>query len=344
MMEAQGLIKAIQGKGKGRYVLNVSSAVKKDKNIMILSVSRRTDIPAFYAEWFFRRIREGFLYVRNPMNPRQVSRIALSPEVVDCIVFWSKNPAPMLERLDELREYPFYFQFTLTGYGRDIEPGLPDKRKELIGTFQRLSEKAGKERVVWRYDPILVNDRYTMEYHLKAFEEIVGCLKGYTEKAVISFVDFYAKTLRNTKDLHIKNLSREEMTEIAKGMSQIANSCGLTVETCAEQINLQDVGIRHGSCIDKKQIEKIAGCSLSAEKDKNQREACGCCESIDVGAYNTCGNGCRYCYANYNGEQVQKCIACYDADSPLLCGRMEPEDRVTDRKVKSLRNPQLSIF
>ena len=234
MMEAQGLIKAIQGKGKGRYVLNVSSAVKKDKNIMILSVSRRTDIPAFYAEWFFRRIREGFLYVRNPMNPRQVSRIALSPEVVDCIVFWSKNPAPMLERLDELREYPFYFQFTLTGYGRDIEPGLPDKRKELIGTFQRLSEKAGKERVVWRYDPILVNDRYTMEYHLKAFEEIVGCLKGYTEKAVISFVDFYAKTLRNTKDLHIKNLSREEMTEIAKGMSQIANSCGLTVETCAE--------------------------------------------------------------------------------------------------------------
>ncbi|RRK30324.1 DUF1848 domain-containing protein [Schaedlerella arabinosiphila] len=311
---------------------------------MILSVSRRTDIPAFYAEWFFQRIREGFLYVRNPMNPRQVSRIGLSPEVVDCIIFWSKNPAPMLERLDELREYPFYFQFTLTGYGRDIEPGLPDKRKEVIGTFQKLSEKVGKERVVWRYDPILVNGRYTIEYHLKAFEEIAGCLKGYTEKVVISFVDFYAKTLRNTKDLYIKSLSREEMREIAEGMAQIAKSCGLVIETCAEQINLQDVGIRHGSCIDKKRIEKIVGCSLSVEKDKNQREACGCCESIDVGAYNTCRNGCRYCYANYHEEQVRKCIACYDVDSPLLCGRIEPEERVTDRKVRSFRNPQLSIF
>lgn len=308
---------------------------------MILSVSRRTDIPAFYAEWFFQRIREGFLYVRNPMNPRQVSRVGLSPEVVDCIIFWSKNPAPMLERLDELREYPFYFQFTLTGYGRDIEPGLPDKRKEVIGTFQKLSEKVGKERVVWRYDPILVNDRYTMEYHWKAFEEIAGCLKGYTEKVVISFVDFYAKTLRNTKDLYIKSLSREEMREIAEGMAQIAKSCGLVIETCAEQINLQDVGIRHGSCIDKKRIEKIAGCSLSVEKDKNQREACGCCESIDVGAYNTCRNGCRYCYANYHEEQVRKCIACYDVNSPLLCGRIEPEERVTDRKVRSFRNPQL---
>ena len=306
--------------------------------------SRRTDIPAFYAEWFFQRIREGFLYVRNPMNPRQVSRIGLSPEVVDCIIFWSKNPAPMLERLDELREYPFYFQFTLTGYGRDIEPGLPDKRKEVIGTFQKLSEKVGKERVVWRYDPILVNDRYTMEYHWKAFEEIAGCLKGYTEKVVISFVDFYAKTLRNTKDLYIKSLSREEMKEIAEEMAQIAKSCGLVIETCAEQINLQDVGIRHGSCIDKKQIEKIAGCSLSAEKDKNQREACGCCESIDVGAYNTCRNGCRYCYANYHEEQVRKCIACYDVNSPLLCGRIEPKERVTDREVRSFRNPQLSIF
>ena len=161
---------------------------------------------------------------------------------------------------------------------------------------------------------------------------------------VISFVDFYAKTLRNTKDLYIKSLSREEMKEIAEEMAQIAKSCGLVIETCAEQINLQDVGIRHGSCIDKKQIEKIAGCSLSAEKDKNQREACGCCESIDVGAYNTCRNGCRYCYANYHEEQVRKCIACYDVNSPLLCGRIEPKERVTDREVRSFRNPQLSIF
>lgn len=311
---------------------------------MILSVSRRTDIPNYYAEWFFRRIKEGFLYVRNPMNPHQVSRIELSPLVVDCIVFWTKNPAPMLERLEELREYPYYFQFTLTGYGKDIEPGLPDKRKELIGTFRKLSEKAGRDRVIWRYDPILVNERYTMEYHLKAFEEIAGCLKNHTEKVIISFVDFYAKMLRNTKGLDIRSLSREEMVYMAKEMAGIAKSSGLVIETCAEKLDLQDVGIRHGSCIDKKQIEKIVGCTLKLEKDKNQREECGCFESVEVGTYNTCKNGCRYCYANYNEEKVRACAKLYDAGAPLLCGRLEPEDKVTERKVRSYKEPQMQLF
>ena len=137
---------------------------------MILSVSRRTDIPNYYSDWFYNRIKEGFLYVRNPFNPHQISRIDLSSQVVDCIVFWTKNPANMLARLDELQAYKYYFQFTLTGYGRDIEPNLPDKRNELIATFQKLSEKIGKEKVIWRYDPILINERYTVEYHLNAFE------------------------------------------------------------------------------------------------------------------------------------------------------------------------------
>lgn len=311
---------------------------------MILSASRRTDIPNYYAEWFFRRIKEGFLYVRNPMNPHQVSRIDLSPQVVDCIVFWTKNPAPMLEQLDELRKYPYYFQFTLTGYGKDIEPGLPDKRAELIGTFRNLSEKAGKDRVIWRYDPILVNEKYTEEYHLKAFEEIAHSLKNHTEKVVISFVDFYAKMMRNTKGLNIKNLGREEMIHLAKEMAGIAKRNGLVIETCAEKIDLQNVGIGHGRCIDKKQIEKITGYILSLEKDKNQREECGCYESIDVGTYNTCKNGCRYCYANYNEEKVKVCAGIYDAGSPLLCGTLNPGDKVTERKVRSCRDPQIRLF
>lgn len=311
---------------------------------MILSVSRRTDIPNYYAEWFFRRLREGFLYVRNPMNPHQVSRIELSPRVVDCIVFWTKNPAPMLDRLEELREYPYYFQFTLTGYGKDMEPGLPDKRKELLHTFRKLSEKAGRDRVVWRYDPILVNERYTMEYHLKAFEEIAGGLKNHTEKVVFSFVDFYAKMLRNTKEMHIRNPDREEMVYMAKRMAEIAKSNGLAIETCAEKLDLQNVGIRHGSCIDKKQIEKIVGCTLRLEKDKNQREECGCVESVEVGTYNTCKNGCRYCYANDNAERVRDCTGLYDVESPLLCGKLEPGDKVTERKVRSYREPQLQLF
>lgn len=170
---------------------------------MILSASRRTDIPNYYMDWFLRRIREGYVDVRNPINPHQISRIALSPSVVDCIVFWTKNPENMLPHLGELAAYPYYVQFTLTSYGRDIEPNLPDKKDRLIPTFQALSSKIGKERVVWRYDPIFLNQRYTVSYHLAAFSEIARRLRGYTERVVISFIDLYAKTKRNTAGLFL---------------------------------------------------------------------------------------------------------------------------------------------
>lgn len=311
---------------------------------MILSVSRRTDVPNYYSDWFIHRIREGFLYVRNPLNSHQISRIDLSPDVVDCIVFWTKNPANMIEKLESLQDYKYYFQFTLTGYGKEIEPALPDKRTELIPTFIRLSEKIGKEKVIWRYDPILISKRYTADYHLKAFEEIAVRLAGYTEKVVISFVDLYAKTQRNTKGLDIRQMTTEEMVHLAAEMAQIASKYNLKMESCAEHIDLQKVGIPHGSCIDKKLIEKISGCRLFGEKDKNQRAECRCLESVEVGAYNTCLNGCRYCYANFNAERVKENIKSYDQASPLLCGNIAPGDKITDRKVKSLKDAQLRLF
>lgn len=311
---------------------------------MILSVSRRTDVPNYYSDWFMNRIKAGFLYVRNPMNAHQISRIDISPEVVDCIVFWTKNPANMIEKLEYLKDYIYYFQFTLTGYGKDIEPNLPNKREELIPTFRRLSEKIGKEKVIWRYDPILINKRYTTDYHLKAFEEIADSLSDYTDRVVISFVDLYAKTQRNTKELHLEQMTKDEMIGLAGQMAQIASKHNLIIESCAEQIDLQEVGIRHGSCIDKKRIEKILGCKLIGEKDKNQREECGCFESMEVGAYNTCLNGCKYCYANFSDERVKENVRSYDQDSPLLCGNITPEDKITDRKVKSLKDAQLSFF
>ena len=232
---------------------------------MILSVSRRTDVPNYYSDWFVNRIKEGFLYVRNPMNAHQISRIDLSPDVVDCIVFWTKNPANMMEKLECLKDYVYYFQFTLTGYGKDIEPNLPNKREELISTFKALSKKIGKEKVIWRYDPILISKRYTMDYHLKAFEEIASSLADYTEKVVISFVDLYAKTQRNTKELGIRQMTNDEMISLAAQMVQIASKYNLVIESCAEQINLHNVGVQHGSCIDKKLIEKILGCKLIGE-------------------------------------------------------------------------------
>ena len=311
---------------------------------MILSVSRRTDVPNYYSDWFINRIKEGFLYVRNPMNAHQISRIDLSPEVVDCIVFWTKNPGNMIDKLDCLQDYAYYFQFTLTGYGKDIEPNLPSKREELIPTFQRLSEIIGKDKVIWRYDPILVNERYTAEYHLKAFEEIASKLAGYTEKVIISFVDLYAKTKRNTRNLDIRQLTNDEMISLAGQLAQIASKNKLKIESCAEQINLQDVGISHGSCIDRGLIEKLLGCKLICEKDKNQRPECGCFESVEVGTYNTCLNGCKYCYANFNNDTVKENIKHYNPDSPLLCGHITPEDKITDRKMKSQKDMQLSFL
>lgn len=308
---------------------------------MILSASRRTDIPAYYSEWFMNRMKEGFLYVRNPMNPRQISRIDLSPDVVDCIVFWTKNPADMMGRLGALDGYPYYFQFTLTGYGRDMEPNLPDKREVLIPTFRKLSQRIGKERVIWRYDPILVNQRYTAAYHVKAFGEIADSLADYTQKAVISFVDMYAKLRRNARTLGFGEVGWEDMRYLAGEMARIASRHGLAIESCAEQADLEEVGVRHGSCIDQRLIEKLTGCSLSGGKDKNQRKECGCLESIEVGTYDTCLNGCRYCYANRSDGKVRETAGLYRADAPLLCGEVGPEDKVTDRKVRSLRDAQI---
>lgn len=311
---------------------------------MILSVSRRTDIPNYYADWFYNRMQEGFLYVRNPMNAHQISRIDLSPDVVDCIVFWTKNPAGMLERLDELGKYQYYFQFTLTGYGKDVEPGLPDKREVLIATFQKLSEKVGSQKVIWRYDPIFLSPRYTAEYHLKAFEEIAHSLSGYTRRVVISFVDLYAKTQRNMAGLQVKDFSDGDMIALAEQMAHISERYGMEIVSCAESIDLESVGVKHGSCIDKELIEEITGCRLIVDKDRNQRAECGCYESVDIGTYNTCRNGCRYCYANFNDAMVKDSVKSYDVNSPLLCGHIGQDDKITERKVRSLKDNQLSFL
>lgn len=311
---------------------------------MILSVSRRTDIPCFYSEWFFNRIKEGFLYVRNPMNPQQISRINLSPELVDCIVFWTKNPEPMLSRLDELKDYPFYFQFTLTGYGQDIECNVPHKKDKMIPIFQRLSSQIGANRVIWRYDPIMFTEKYDAEYHLKAFRQIAESLNGYTKRCVISFVDTYTKNLKNLNALQQTHLETEKLKRFAHTLSKIAHKNGIQISTCAEQIDLSDYGITHSCCIDQLHVEEVIGYKIKATKDKNQRKECGCIESIEVGTYNTCQNGCKYCYANYSLESVVENCKNYDVNSPLLCGTIKETDKITERKLKSLKIRQLSLL
>ncbi len=311
---------------------------------MIISASRRTDIPSYYADWFYNRIKEGYVCVRNPMNVHQISRISLSPDVIDGIVFWTKNPHPMMNRLDLLRNYMYYFQFTINSYGRDIEANIPSKNDMIIPTFRTLSDKIGPERVIWRYDPILLTEKYSVDYHIHYFEEIAKRLSGYTEKCIISFVDLYRNTKSNTKDLGLLPLETTAMYEIAHRMSEIALKYGIKMESCAEKINLDQFGIEHGHCIDCSLFERLLGCRLDLVKDKNQREECGCVASVDIGMYNTCKNGCKYCYANYSANTVAKHYASHNPESSLISGAIGDEDVVKDRVVKSCKDCQLNLF
>lgn len=311
---------------------------------MIISASRRTDIPTYYFDWFHKRIKEGFVYVRNPMNIHQIGKIPLSPDAVDGIVFWTKNPSPMIDRLDELRDYIYYFQFTLNAYGKDVEPNVPSKSDFVIPSFQKLSQKIGKDKVVWRYDPILFNENYTMKYHVKYFEMLVNRLAGYTEKCTVSFLDLYRNTKQNTAKLGIENPTLQQKEELMQQFSEIAKAAGIYIDTCAEDIDLSKFGIRHAHCIDKERFERLGDYRLTVEKDRNQRLECGCIASIDIGAYNTCKNGCLYCYANYSKNTVSKNYYLHDPNSPLLFGTVTDIDMIKVRDVESCRERQMNIF
>ena len=311
---------------------------------MIISASRRTDIPSFYSDWMFNRLKEGYVCVRNPMNIHQISQISLSPDVVDGIAFWTKNPTPMLERIHELDKYTYYFQFTLNSYGKDVEKNIPSKNDVIIPTFKKLSSIIGKERIVWRYDPILINEHYTIEYHKKYFKKLCESLSNYTEKCTVSFIDLYKNTERNIQPLNIHIPLNDEVIDLMDFFSTVAKDNGIYIDTCAEEYDLSSLNVEHACCIDKQRLERIGNYQLKIGKDKNQRGVCGCIESIDIGMYNTCENGCMYCYANFNGEMARKNHEKHNPLSPLISGKIEDDDKVNIRNVKSNIDGQLQLF
>jgi len=311
---------------------------------MIISASRRTDIPSYYSDWFLARLKEGYVCTRNPMNYHQVSRISLAEDLVDGIVFWTKNPVPMLDKLSSLDGYPYYFQFTLNSYGKDMEAGIPSKNDVIVPAFQKLSRIIGAERVIWRYDPIILTPTYTVEYHIHSFEKLAKQLSGYTNKCVISFFDMYRHLGPISRNMQFLPLCAEPIYELAGRFADIAHKYNLTLETCAEAIDLSRFGIRHGHCIDGALLERIIGQPVSVTKAKNQREECGCMASIDIGMYDSCANGCKYCYANHSLSAVQKNIRSHDPCSPLLYGNIGLGDIVIDRAMESCKIQQLSLF
>lgn len=314
---------------------------------MIISASRRTDIPAFYSEWFYNRIREGYVYVPNPYNGKMISRVALTPDVVDCIVFWTKNPAPMLDGLGKLNDYKYYFQFTLNPYGNDIENNIPLLSRR-IEIFRELSDKIGKEKVVWRYDPILTNDKYTVEYHKEAFAEIAYALRGHTEKCMLGFIDHYHHIRNAVGKFGIEPLKADEIEEMAASFRDTLSEYPMELDTCTVKVDLRHMGIPSGLCVDGNLIERITGYPIKAKKDRNQRDICNCIESIDIGTYESCLNGCIYCYAIKGNYATAGCNnRRHDPRSPLMIGsveELEADVQIKDREMKSLRNRQQSLF
>lgn len=300
---------------------------------MILSASRRTDIPAFYGEWMMNRLRAGYLLVRNPYRHSQIHRIRLNPDVVDCIVFWTKDPEPFLPQLKELDQmgYRYYFQFTVTPYGKRIEPFLREKSR-IVKTFRELSGRIGPERVCWRYDPILLDEEYTCERHQLEFEKLCQELSGFTDSVTISFLDLY----RGLQKKGMRACTPLEMAQLAAIVSGCARSHGLTVLACCEEMDMTPYGIRRGSCIDAQRIQKICKAPLKAIRDSSQRTGCGCMQSTDIGAYNTCQNGCVYCYATTSAAAARKRYEAHNPAGEFLTGELLTGESIIDKPCVSL--------
>ena len=307
---------------------------------MIINTGQRTDIPAFYADWFVNRLKAGFVLVRNPYNPRSVTRYRLSPEVVDLIGFCTKNPAPMLPHMDLLRLYGQFWYVTITPYGKEIEPGVPDKR-EVLDSFRRLSDTVGPDRMGWRYDPVFISGDYPAERHIKAFEYMARTLSGYTRTAVISFVDLYEKTKRNFPE--VRPVTAEQRLLLGKAFAEIAGQYGMTLRPCGEGDELAPFGADCSGCMTVAMYEQALGRRLKVPKTAPARKECACYLGGDIGAYNTCGHLCRYCYANYDAATVRKNLAAHDPESPLLIGHLEPGDQVHEAKQESWIDPQITM-
>lgn len=308
---------------------------------MILNTGQRTDIPAFYAEWFANRLKEGLVCVRNPYNPSQVSRYRLDPSVVDVIGFCTKNPAPMFPYMDLLKPYGQYWFVTLTPYGRDVEPHVPDKHW-LLDVFKRLSDLVGIPSIGWRYDPILLSPRYTKAYHLRAFEAIASALDGYTKTVVISFIDLYPKVRRNFPEA--REVETEDRLLLGQKLIQIARAHGMTLKPCAEGDGLAPYGADCGGCMRISDYEGAIGQRLTVPKRKGARAVCACYLSCDIGAYDTCRHLCRYCYANAEPAKVLAQSRLHDPESPFLIGHYREGDIIHDVPQKSWIDRQPRMF
>jgi len=296
---------------------------------MIISASRRTDIPAFYAEWMVRRLKEGYCTVANPYNRDQVTRVSLKPEDVDAIVFWTRNPRPLMPYLDELdsRGYRYYFQFTILGYPRELDPKSPPA-ETATQAFRELAERLGPARVIWRYDPIVFTEMTPPAFHQKNFQALAQSLRGHTRRVVVSSVDMYRKIEKRLKKLEgtpaaICPCDAGDFEALMRRLAGMAGENGMEIVSCAEEVDLRPFGVLPGKCVDDRAIAEAFGVDVPATKDPTQRNACGCVVSRDIGMYESCLFGCQYCYATKDFDRAKANFESHDPGSPSLLGRHE---------------------
>lgn len=294
---------------------------------MILNVSGRTDIVAFYSKWFLNRLKEGYVDVRNPFNPNLVSRIDFDD--VDLILFCTKNPIPIVDKLGDIK-IPYIFHVTITPYKDDIEPNLPSKSK-IIEAVKKISTRVGIDNIYVRYDPIFISEKYNTEYHIKAFTKLCSLLKGYVKTIIVSFIDNYQNVRKNLPYLKYRSFTEEDYKLIGENFSKIAKDNNMVIQTCFEERNLTEYGFIKGECMSKELAFKLTGKTYKKWQAR-KGNACNCVELVDIGVYNSCNHLCKYCYANYDESKVKENINNHDINSSLLIGHINSDDIIKPRK------------
>lgn len=302
---------------------------------MILNTGARTDTVQWYTPWLLRRFEEGYVLSRNPLFPNKVTRYELTPDKVDVIEFCSKDYRPILPHLREITSrFNTHFQYTITAYGRDIEPRVPDIDTS-IDTLLELERIVGVKRICWRYDPVLLTSDYTIERHLETFEHMCGRLAGHVDRCIFSFVEMYKKLEVNMPELI--PLTDNDQDRLAEGLGRIANAHGIYIQTCGTNGDWSHYGIHPSGCMTLQMLGDANDIEFRQLKHKGTRQGCHCFESRDIGAYDSCPNGCRYCYANKSPEKaLRNYREEHDPESPLLLGHLRESDQVMQGAQRSL--------
>lgn len=294
---------------------------------MILNVSGRTDVVAFYSKWFIKRYQEGYVDVRNPFYPKLVSRIYFKD--VDLIVFCTKNPKPIIPFLKYIKQ-PIIFHVTITPYKKDIEPYVPSK-KEIINLVKEISKIIPKEYLYIRYDPVFLSNKYNLDYHIKAFDRLCTLLDGYVSKIIISFLDNYKNVQKNLRYLQVKNFSDEDYKKLGLNFSRIAKEHHIIVQTCGEKKDLVEYGFIKEECLSRSLAYKLTGKNFPRWQARNNKN-CNCANMVDIGSYNSCLHLCKYCYANYDESSIKANVSQHDVNSSLLIGNLNNDDIIKVRR------------